>query len=58
MESIYTVQQLAKLLKLHPETVRNFARNGTLKGFKTSESSRAHWRFHAKDVPVKPTNKK
>jgi excisionase family DNA binding protein len=40
-----TVSEVAELLRVDPQTVRKYAQSGRLKGFKTGEGDRHHWRF-------------
>lgn len=41
LDTVLTVDQAADLLQLHPNTVRKYAQDGTLPGFKFGDS----WRF-------------
>lgn len=41
LDTVLTVDQAAELLQLHPNTVRKYAVDGTLPGFKFGDS----WRF-------------
>lgn len=41
LDTVLTVDQAAELLQLHPNTVRKYAQDGTLPGYKFGDS----WRF-------------
>lgn len=43
-----TVKQIAERLQVHPETVRDWLRDGKLKGYRIS--SRAGWRVTPEDL--------
>lgn len=48
MQKLQSVREAADYLNLHPQTIRELARLGILKGRKTNTSSRGHWRFEKK----------
>lgn len=45
-----TPEEVAKYLKIKPDTVRYWARIGKLKGHKLSGTKRVIWRFRQRDV--------
>ncbi len=47
-ETVLTVREAAKILDVHPETVRLYLRSGTLKG--TQSSHRRGWRIRQDDL--------
>jgi excisionase family DNA binding protein len=46
MESIFTVNDLAKYLKINPQVVTRMAKKGEIPGFKVGN----RWRFRREDV--------
>jgi excisionase family DNA binding protein len=48
MEQLLTVEEVAEQLRIHPETVRRWLREGRLKGFRISR--RGGWRVQAESV--------
>lgn len=44
----YTIDEVAKFLKLHPYTVRRLCREGKVPGFKFG----GQWRFKKEDIDV------
>jgi excisionase family DNA binding protein len=47
-DDLLTTQEVARLLRVHPETVRRLGRDGRLPGFALSDKS--GWRFRRADV--------
>ncbi len=45
-ENVYTVNEVARLLKVHPITIRIWLYNGTLVGIKAGR----HWRIREQDI--------
>ena len=45
METIYTVQEVADIMKVEPRTIKKWLTAGSLKGFKLSDSPRSEWRI-------------
>lgn len=45
IDKLLNINEASKLLNLHPQTVRDLARLGVLKGRKTCETPHGHWRF-------------
>lgn len=43
---IYTVEQVAKILQMHPETIRRNLKAGTIKGFKINQQ----WRISEDEI--------
>lgn len=43
---VYTLEEAAELLKIHPDTARRLARDGRLQGSKIGR----HWRFSDRDI--------
>lgn len=48
MESLLTVEEVAEQLKVHPETVRRWLREGRLEGYRISR--RGGWRVKPESV--------
>jgi len=44
-EPLWTVQEVATFLRLKPESVRGWAREGRLPGLKIGAKRRSDWRF-------------
>lgn len=47
-EKVYSVEQIAKLINMHPKTIRNFIRNGKLRAHKVGKE----WRVSGHDLSV------
>lgn len=47
---VYTVRQVAEILRLHKDTVADMLRKGVLKGFRTGKSARSHWRVSGEEL--------
>lgn len=43
----YTLQQVAEILSLHPETVRRYLARGDLPAIKVGEGRSHHWRVRS-----------
>lgn len=46
MENLYTVEETAEKLKIHPETVRDYLRDGKIGGVKVGRN----WRIRESDI--------
>lgn len=46
MENLYTVEEAAETLKIHPETLRDYLRDGKIGGVKLGRS----WRLRETDL--------
>ena len=46
MNNIYTPEEIAEILKVEPDTIRRYLRDGKLKGFKVGN----HWRIKEEDL--------
>ena len=45
MKTIYTVQEVADIIKVEPRTIKKWLTAGSLQGFKLSDSPRSEWRI-------------
>lgn len=47
---IYTTVEAARLLRIHPETLRNYLRRGIISGIKLSNKRGGEWRILKSDL--------
>ena len=45
MEEFFNVNEFAKKIRVHPQTVRRCIKSGRIQAFKTSSGSRGEWRI-------------
>jgi excisionase family DNA binding protein len=50
MQEWYSIQMFAKLVGVHPNTIRNGIRNGKIHAVDHGTRNRKYWRIHYKEV--------
>lgn len=47
---VYTVEEVAKILKVHDRTVRRYIKSGELQGSNLGTEDKPNWRFTEEDI--------
>jgi excisionase family DNA binding protein len=49
---LYTIEDVAKILKVHDRTVRRYMKSGELQGINLGTDDKPNWRFSEEDIKV------